>query len=65
VYVLKKLIPPEIRTFLHQALHHPFGFPDLDIQISDELLDMLCQSVDSDARKSLNCLELAIDLSDQ
>jgi len=65
VYVLKKLEDADIKKVLNRALAHQKGFPDIDIDIDISLLDILCKAADGDARKSLNFLELAIDLADQ
>lgn len=65
VYVLKKLAELEVITVLKNALEHPKGFPEFKVQISDELLGIIAKSADGDARKALNILELAVDLSDQ
>jgi len=65
VYVLKKLCDEEIKQVIERALMHPAGFSDLDIVIDDELINILCNAADGDARKSLNFLELAVDLSSQ
>jgi len=65
VYVLKKLEDTEIKQVLNRALAHPKGFPDIDLHIDSSLLDILCKAADGDARKSLNFLELAVDLAEQ
>jgi len=65
VYVLKKLSQSEIREVIQQALVSPLGFPDISVNIAPELIDILCQAADGDARKSLNFLELAVDLAEQ
>jgi putative ATPase len=65
VYVLKKLSEAEILTVLKNALTHPKGFPDFEVSISDDLLDIIAKASDGDARKSLNILELSVDLAEQ
>ena len=65
VYVLKKLSEAEILIVLRNALVHPKGFPDYEVTISDELLSIIAKASDGDARKSLNVLELAVDLAEQ
>jgi len=65
VYVLKKLTVDEIETVLINALNHAQGFPDIKVEIDGELLNIICQAADGDARKSLNFLELAVDLAEQ
>jgi len=63
VYVLKRLENSEIRKVLENALKHEFGFPGINVSISDELLDVIAKAADGDARKSLNILELGVDLA--
>ena len=65
VYVLKKLSHDEIREVLQQALDSPQGFPDTSVNIAPDLIEILCKAADGDARKSLNFLELAVDIADQ
>ena len=65
VYVLKKLSSDELARVIRNALVHSEGFPDLNIHLEDELIDILSQSCDGDARKALNFLELAVDLSER
>jgi len=65
VYVLKKLEHDEIKQVLHRALKHPAGFPEFNVVINHDLIDILCKAADGDARKSLNFLELAVDLANQ
>ncbi len=65
VYVLKKLSEDEICQLISQALGHPQGFPDYNVEMADELIDMLARAADGDARKALNFLELAVDLADE
>ena len=63
VYVLKRLDNDEIKQVIQRALAHEFGFPDIEVSIDDELINILCKAADGDARKSLNFLELAVDLA--
>ncbi len=63
VYVLRKLEQAELRQLLQQALQHPQAYPQQRIKISEEALDILARVADGDARRALNLLELAIDLS--
>lgn len=65
VYVLKKLTDLELITVLKNALNHPKGFAELKVSISDELLEIIANASDGDARKSLNILELSVDLAEQ
>lgn len=64
VYVLKHLSDDEIMQVLQRALQHHQGFPNKTIQISNDLLSILARAAEGDARRSLNLLELAVDLSD-
>ncbi len=65
VYVLKKLTEQELIVVLKNALNHPNGFPELTIQLSEDLLGIIAKASDGDARKALNILELSVDLSEQ
>lgn len=65
VYVLKKLNKDETAHVIRNALDHVEGFPDLDVTLDEGLIDILSQSADGDARKALNFLELAVDLSER
>ncbi len=65
VYVLKRLSEAELVLVLQNALTHPQGFPDLDVQIDADLLGVIALAAEGDARKALNILELAVDLSVQ
>jgi len=65
VYVLKKLEHQEIKQVILRALEHHAGFPELEVVIDHDLVDILCKAADGDARKSLNFLELAVDLANQ
>jgi len=64
VYVLKKLSETELKSIVQDALDHPEGFPDLDVDVPDELMAMLARAADGDARKALNFLELAVDIAE-
>ena len=63
VYVLKKLEIEEIALVLKRALAHASGFSEFNVDINDDLINILCKAADGDARKSLNFLELAVDLA--
>ncbi len=65
VYVLKKLEDCELEVLIDQALHHPKGFPDTKVEFEPGLKQLIAISAQGDARKALNILELAIDLSDR
>ena len=58
VYVLKSLEPDHIRQIIDVALSK------LETEMVDDLRDMLAGAADGDARKVLNLLEIATDLSE-
>lgn len=65
VYVLKSLSVEDIVTVLKKALtDKQHGLAQLDLQISDQLLDKLAQVADGDARRALNLLEIASELAE-
>ena len=64
VYVLKPLTPDELKDILRRALDDPErGLADR-YTIDDEALDVIVSAADGDARRALNFLELASDLSE-
>ncbi|GEL14518.1 replication-associated recombination protein A [Pediococcus cellicola] len=60
VFVLKELTSKEIVSLLKKALHHPQGFPNLKVEISDDSLLTIAQFANGDARVALNTLEMAV-----
>lgn len=60
VFVLQALKQEEIFTLLQHAIASPSGFGNLPIEIADELLDMIAQFANGDARTALNTLEMVI-----
>jgi putative ATPase len=64
VYVLKRLSEDELLQVLNNALAHPDGFKDLQVELSEDLKIIITQAADGDARKALNILELAVDLAE-
>lgn len=64
VYVLKKLEHDDIKLVIKRALSHEQAFPDINVKLSEALLDVMAHAADGDARKALNILELAVDLAD-
>ena len=64
-YVLKKLSQAELQEVVNKALVHPDAYPGREVVISAELVSVLARTADGDARRVLNLLELAIDLSIQ
>ncbi len=59
VYVLKSLEPDHIRQIVDVALGK------LETKMAEDLRDMLAGAADGDARKVLNLLEIATDLSEE
>lgn len=64
VYVLNGLDDSALLALIEKVLTHSDGFADVNVQFPKELRDMLVQSASGDARKLLNFLELAVDLSE-
>ena len=64
VYVLQSLSADNIQSLLKTALEDKErGFGEDNIQIEDEVLQRLAIAADGDARRSLNWLEIAVDLA--
>jgi len=64
VYILKPLSPQEIESVLQQAIDDPengLGKVRLDLQAN--LLSLLAEYVNGDARLALNCLEMMVDMA--
>ena len=65
-YVLKRLEPENLRSIIDAALSDTEnGLGNYRLDISDELRDRLAQAADGDARRALNLLEIAADLSEE
>ena len=65
VYVLKSLSVEEIRAIVDQALtDEERGFGARPLQVEDTQRDALASAADGDARRALNLLEIAVDLSE-
>ena len=64
VYVLKSLSPTELADILKRALDDPERGLAGRYTIGDDALDLVASAADGDARRALNLLELASDLSD-
>ncbi len=60
VFVLNALTIEDILTLLKNALHDERGFPSLEIEIEDSLLEMIAVYANGDARTALNTLEIAV-----
>jgi len=64
VYVLKALMPEEIAEVVRRALTHAaFAEHDEPLILAEEGLQLLAQTADGDARRALNLLELAAQLT--
>jgi len=59
VYVLRSLTEPDIRQVLDRALAREAG----RVKAEERALELMAKAADGDARRSLNMLELAIDLA--
>ncbi len=64
VYVLRSLDQNDILAIIERALQDKTrGLGSIDLLISDSLKQLLAQSVDGDARRALNYLEICADLA--
>ena len=64
VYVLKALSAKEIQRIIDRALaDSEIGFGALNVEMPVEARQLLAQAADGDARRALNLLEMAVDLS--
>jgi putative ATPase len=64
VYVLKGLQAAELRRLIARALELPGrGLGERRIELRSELLDLLAEAADGDARRAFNLLEIAADLA--
>jgi len=65
IYVLKSLVAEDIEGILKRALKdNNLGLGQRKFEIEDGVLSQLADAVDGDARRALNFLEIASDLSD-
>jgi len=62
-YVLKSLTDESLLQVLKHALEKDSILSEQNIQIEDELLLMIAKAADGDARRSLNLLEIAVELA--
>ena len=60
VFVLKGLTSQDLTELLSRTLKDKRGFGNTDIHMSEELLAAIASSVDGDARRALNTLEMAV-----
>ena len=66
VYVLRSLDEDSLLRLLKRALSEPEkGYGKRNIQIAEEMLGYIARAADGDARRSLNLLEIAVDLGEQ
>ncbi|MFZ7283004.1 replication-associated recombination protein A [Avibacterium avium] len=66
VYVLKSLTAQEIEQVLQRAINDKEkGLGNLDLTLEDNLLAMLAEYVNGDARLALNSLELMADMAEE
>ena len=63
VYVLKALTAEDIGSVLEHALADARGLGERGIDAAPDALNLLAQAADGDARRALNLLEIAADLS--
>ena len=60
VFVLQALKPEELKSLLVRALKDPRGFGGQDIRIADELLELIANFANGDARNALSTLEMVV-----
>lgn len=65
VYVLKPLDTATVERIVSRALESPGGLGDLPVSLEADAKSLIARAADGDARRALNFLELAVDLSDQ
>jgi len=65
VYVLRSLETKDLVNLIHNALNQPEkGFGRQNIQINEDLIQLIANAADGDARRCLNILQLCVDLSE-
>jgi len=65
VYLLKKLSVESLVQLVNNAVVDPRGLAKENIQIDAALVELIANSADGDARKTLNILEIASDLGEE
>lgn len=60
VFVLQALSPEDLQTLLRHALTDPRGFGGESVQIVGDMLAMIANFANGDARTALNTLEMAV-----
>ena len=64
VYILKPLSSQEIERVLQQAIDDPEnGLGKVRLDLQENLLSLLAEYVNGDARLALNCLEMMVDMA--
>ncbi|TYB18136.1 replication-associated recombination protein A [Aggregatibacter actinomycetemcomitans] len=64
VYILKPLSAQEIEQVLQQAIDDPEnGLGKVRLNLQENLLSLLAEYVNGDARLALNCLEMMVDMA--
>jgi putative ATPase len=64
IYVLKSLEVPELEQIVLAGLNDPVhGLGERKLEITPELINLIAQAADGDARRALNLLEISADLS--
>ena len=64
VYVLRSLNDVDIKQVIYTALNSERGLSEHGLTIEEAGCELLAQAADGDARRALNLLEIAADLSD-
>ena len=60
VFVLQALSTESLTALMHHALEDPHGFGNQEIEIDDEMLSMIANFANGDARTALNTLEMVV-----
>ena len=60
VFVLQPLAPEDLKKMLHHALQSPKGLGGQKIEIADDLLDLIANFANGDARSALSTLEMVV-----
>lgn len=60
VFVLQQLKKDEIANLLRRAVESPRGFGSMNVEISDELLNVIAGFSNGDARSALSILEMVV-----